>query len=208
MVKTQEISDLKENSLFSKSTYLLEHEIVPYVSYPYEWGFYQLQTAAIHHLNFQIFLLKRNAVLIDASAYNIQFIGNRPIFIDILSIDEYVQGDFWRGHKQFCEHFLNPLLLRSKKGIPYNNWYKGNIEGISTSDLNSLLSVTDKFSLNTFLQVVMLSKLDKKVITNPKKTTPRINHNFGPINEFEIWAWLLVMKFTFCGTSPIFVGRF
>ena len=174
LIKTKEINKLKIEPEFSDAHYVLEHEPIPYVSYPYEWGFYQLQSAALHHLNFQIFLLEKNSVLIDASAYNIQFIGSKPIFIDVLSIDKYEEGDFWKGHSQFLEHFLNPLLLRSKKDIIFNNWYKGNIDGISTSDLNSLLGITDKFSINIFLQVVMLSKLNKKTITNPKKSINKL----------------------------------
>ena len=114
LVKTREVSDLKNEKVFSNSEYLLEHDIIPFISYPYEWNFYQLQAAALHHLDFQIFLLNKGAILIDANAYNIQFIGNKPIFIDILSIDEYKEGSYWVGHKQFCEHFLNPLLLKSK----------------------------------------------------------------------------------------------
>ena len=65
---------------------ILEHEKVPYISYPYEWSFSQLKTAAIFHLDFNLFLLDLGATLIDASAFNIQFIGNKPIFIDTLSM--------------------------------------------------------------------------------------------------------------------------
>ena len=175
LIKTKEVNELKKEPEFSDAHHVLEHEIVPYVSYPYEWGFYQLKTAALHHLKFQIFLLEKNSVLIDASAYNIQFIGNKPIFIDDLSIDKYEEGDFWICHSQFLEQFLNPLLLRSKKDIIFNNWYKGSVEGISTSDLNSLLNFSDKFSLNIFMQVVMLSRLNKKVISDPKKITDKLS---------------------------------
>ena len=177
LIETKEANELKTEPEFYDSSYVLEHECIPYISYPYEWGFYQLQSAALHHLNYQIFLLEKDAILIDASAYNIQFIGNKPIFIDVLSIDKYEEGDFWKGHSQFLEHFLNPLLLRSKKEILFNNWYKGNVDGISTSDLNSLLSISDKFSINIFLQVVMLSRLNKKTITDPKKTINKLKNN-------------------------------
>ena len=46
------------------------------------------------------------------------FKNNKPIFIDVLSIDKYTDGEFWYGHKQFCENFLNPLILKSKNGPP------------------------------------------------------------------------------------------
>ena len=88
-------------------------------------------------------MLENNATLIDASAYNIQFIGSKLKFIDVLSIQKYTEGEYWIGHKQFCENFLNPLLLGSLKGIYFNNWFKGELEGISTIDLNKLLSIKD-----------------------------------------------------------------
>ena len=43
---------------------------------------------------------------------------------------------------------LNPLILKSKKNIDYNNWFRGNLEGITTKDLNSILSFKDKLSYN------------------------------------------------------------
>lgn len=167
---TTEYANLKNNDWI----YFLEHEKIEYISYPYEWGFYQLKQAALHHLNFQIFLLERNAVLIDSSAYNIQFINSKPIFIDVLSIDKYVEGDYWKGHSQFLKQFLNPLLLRSLKGIPFNNWYKGNLDGIKTSELNELLSLKDKLSYNVFFSVVLLSKLEKQNTINPNSALKKL----------------------------------
>ena len=62
---------------------------------------------ALHHLEFHIFLLKNEATLIVySSAYNIQFDGYKPVFIDILSIKKYQNGEYWKGHKQFCENFF------------------------------------------------------------------------------------------------------
>ena len=66
-------------------------------------------------MDFHLFLLNNDANLIDASAYNIQFEGTKPKFIDILSIKKYVEGEFWAAHKQFCENFLNPLILNQRK---------------------------------------------------------------------------------------------
>ena len=36
--------------------------------------------------------LQRDMVLKDASAYNVQFIGHRPVFIDTLSFEAYEEG--------------------------------------------------------------------------------------------------------------------
>jgi hypothetical protein len=146
LVETQELQDINVSEVFKDSSYVVRHASIPFVSYPYEWSFCQLKTAALHHLDFQIFLLDHNTILRDASAYNIQFIGTAPIFIDLLSLAPYKNGDYWIGHRQFCEQFLNPLLLRALKGVAHNYWYRGAIEGISTKDIARLISITDSLS--------------------------------------------------------------
>lgn len=179
---------------------IIEHDRIDYVSYPYEWSFQQLKDAAIHHLDLHLYLMDNNATLIDGSAYNIQFIGHKPIFIDILSIKEYEDGEYWKAHRQFCENFLNPLILKSKKDIDFNNWFKGNLEGITTKDLNAILSFTNKLSYNIFVQVVLLDYFESKTIQDdninldklnkkklPKKTYISILRNIkNLINNLEI----------------------
>tara|TARA_B100000886_G_scaffold340066_1_gene307754 strand:- start:1206 stop:2597 length:1392 start_codon:yes stop_codon:yes gene_type:complete len=166
VIRTNQVTTQKLNLKDIPSKYVLEHDKVNYISYPYEWSFQQLKDAAIHHLNLHLYLLNNNATLIDASAYNIQFVGHKPLFIDILSIKEYDDGEYWKAHKQFCENFLNPLILKSKKNINFNNWFKGNLEGITTKDLNSTLGIKDKISYNIFVQVVLLNYLENKAINS------------------------------------------
>ena len=168
IIKTELINS-EEFNLADKNNKIIEHEKIDFISYPYEWTFNQLKDAAIFHLDFQIFLLERNAKLIDSSAYNIQFKNNKPIFIDVLSIDEYSEGEYWKGHKQFCENFLNPLLLKSKKGIDFNNWFKGNLEGISTREISNVLNFRDFFSYTIFFHVFLLNRIDNKRIKSPDK---------------------------------------
>ena len=127
--------------------YVLEHPKIPFISYPYEWSFPALKTAALLHLDVQLSALEFGVTLSDASAYNIQFIGAKPIFIDRLSFVRYHEGETWIAHKQFCEQFLNPLLLRSLSGVPHNGWYRGNQEGIPTDFLKRVIPWRKKMSL-------------------------------------------------------------
>jgi len=120
--------------------YLLEVPRLPFVSFPYEWPFSALKTAALLHLEIHLAALQKDVTLSDASAYNVQFQGARPVFIDHLSFRRYRPGEMWIGHSQFCDQFLNPLLLRALLGISHNAWYRGALEGISTQDLSYLLS--------------------------------------------------------------------
>tara|TARA_A100001234_G_scaffold208496_1_gene206594 strand:- start:364 stop:1746 length:1383 start_codon:yes stop_codon:yes gene_type:complete len=179
LLNGQEIKDLG----FKNEEIIFEHKKIPYVSYPYEWSFSQLKAAALHHLDFNLFLIDQGATLIDASAYNIQFIGSKPIFIDLLSIKEYIEGEYWYGHKQFCENFLNPLILTSKKGVQFNNWFKGNLEGIPTNDLNNLLNFLDKFSYNIFVHVYLLNKFENKYKDQNKEVKINLKRKF-PKNNF------------------------
>ena len=183
-------NDEVKNIGLSEKEIIIEHSKIPYISYPYEWSFSQLKTAALHHLDFNLFLLNENAMLIDASAYNIQFIGSKPKFIDILSIREYQDGEYWYAHKQFCENFLNPLILSSLKGVQFNNWFKGNLEGVPTSDLNNILSFFDKFSYNIFVHVYLLNRFDNKYKSQDKKIDINIKKKFPKKNLIAILTQL------------------
>ncbi len=149
-----------------KDIKVFKHKKIDFISYPYEWSFHRLKDAALHHLSLHISLLKKDATLIDAYSYNIQFNNYSPIFIDLTSIKEYSEGEFWTGHKQFCESFLNPLILKSKLGINFNNWFKGNLEGIDTGELSKLLKFRHIFSWNIFYNVFLLNYFEKKYKKN------------------------------------------
>jgi hypothetical protein len=105
------VADSKKFGPHKKRYKIIQPELVPVISYPYEWTFDQLQDAALLTLKVQKIALAHGMILKDASAYNIQFIGRRPVFIDTLSFWRYTPGDPWEGYKQFCEHFVAPLAL-------------------------------------------------------------------------------------------------
>jgi len=142
--------------------HVLEHERVPFVSYPYEWPFAALQAAALLHLDLQMELLAENVTLVDASAYNVQFLGSRPVFIDVLSLRRYEEGAIWTGHRQFCEQFLNPLLLQALRGIPFNAWYRGAMEGLNGADIAALLGWRNKLSWRVLMHVVAPARLQRR----------------------------------------------
>lgn len=138
---------------------VLEHPRLPFISYPYEWSFSALKAAALLHLDIQQEALKKDVTLTDATAYNLQFVGPKPIFIDSLSFRRYNEGEYWAGHRQFCEQFANPLLLRSIAGIPHNAWYRGTLEGISAEDLSKVLPWRSRLSWNVLTNVFMQARL-------------------------------------------------
>lgn len=90
---------------------VIRPEPIPFVSYPYEWSFSQLQDAARLTLQIQERALTKGLRLKDASAYNVQFHRGRPLFIDTLSFEPHREGEAWPAYRQFCEQFLAPLAL-------------------------------------------------------------------------------------------------
>jgi hypothetical protein len=90
---------------------VLQPDLIPFVSYPYEWCFGQLKDAALLTLELQRRALDAGFILRDGSAYNVQFRGGRAIFVDTLSFSAYRSGQPWYAYGQFCAHFLAPLAL-------------------------------------------------------------------------------------------------
>jgi len=142
---------------------VIEHPRLPFISYPYEWGFSQLKAAALLHLDLHLAALARDVTLCDASAYNVQFLGARPLFIDLLSLRPYRAGQFWEGYRQFCEQFLNPLLLHALCGVAHNAWYRGRIAGIPSGDLSRLIPLRRRLSKRVLTHVVLHAALGRSV---------------------------------------------
>lgn len=146
---------------------VVEHEALPIITYPYEWGFEALKSAALLHLDLHLAALDLGFTLSDGNAYNVQFVGTRPVFIDLLSLRRYEDGAYWSGHRQFCEQFLNPLLLRSTLGIPHNAWLRGALEGIPAETLSRLLPLRWALRWTVFGNVVLPARLQRRARTRP-----------------------------------------
>ncbi|MDQ8757514.1 class I SAM-dependent methyltransferase [Sphingosinicella sp. LHD-64] len=144
--------------------YLLEHPPIDFISYPYEWTFSALKAAALLHLDFHLELLADGFTLSDATAYNIQFNGTRPTFIDHLSVVHYADGSPWTGQRQFAMQFLNPLLLWTKRGLAPNAWFRGSGEGLAPEDVAPLMRVRDKLSFTVLAHVIGPSMVHKRRI--------------------------------------------
>lgn len=142
--------------------YVLEHPRIPFISYPYEWSFSLHRSAALHHLDVHLAALDEGFTLSDATAYNVQFVGAQPRFIDHLSFRRYNEGEMWIGHRQFCMQFLNPLIFWSRLGLAPNHWFRGALEGIAPEDLSRLLCWRDNLSWTVLTHVTAQAALQRR----------------------------------------------
>jgi len=141
---------------------IIRPEILPYVSYPYEWSFQQYKDCALLTLYLQKLALKYNMTLKDASAYNAQFYKGRPVLIDTLSFEKYNEGSPWIAYKQFCQHFLAPLSLSAYTDIRLTGLMKNYIDGIPLDLTSKLLPSKTKLKMPLLMHIHIHSKYQKK----------------------------------------------
>jgi SAM-dependent methyltransferase len=148
-------------------TRVLEHKRVPVVSYPYEWPFAMLREAASLQLDVLIAALGEGISLKDGTAYNVQFFGSRPTFIDIGSF-EPASGP-WPGYRQFCQTMLFPLMVQAHLGVPFQPLLRGSIDGLTPSQVAGMFSGLRRFRKGVVRNVTLHSVLERRVTTASEK---------------------------------------
>lgn len=141
---------------------VLRHERIPFVSYPYEWCFGMLKDAACLQLDLLMAALDEGMVLKDATAFNVQWRGGEPVFIDIASFQPLAPGEPWPGYRQFCRTFLYPLLLQAYRGVPFQPWLRGSLEGIPSDHCWRVLTPRDWFRPGVFTDVYLQAKAEAR----------------------------------------------
>jgi hypothetical protein len=163
LVQTRELEQaLPREALHAEIAGALEHEVVPFVSYPYEWPFEMLRDAALLQLELVRRSIEAGLMLKDASPYNIQFRGLEPVFVDVGSFEQLREGEPWVAYRQFCTLFLYPLLLHAWKGMPHQPWLRGSLDGISPQQCRNLLSARDLFRRGALTHVALHARLERR----------------------------------------------
>jgi SAM-dependent methyltransferase len=140
----------------------LRHDSIPVISYPYEWPFGMLQDAALLQLDLLLAALTDGFVLKDGTPYNVQWVGSRPVFIDIASITTLAPGSPWEGYRQFCELCLYPLMLQAYKDIEFHPWLRGRLDGIPPAQIRPLFSFTELRKPGVLTHVVLQAAMDRR----------------------------------------------
>ncbi len=146
---------------------VLEHERVPVVSYPYEWPFAMLREAALAQLDVLVAALDEGMSLKDGTAYNLQFFGSRPSFIDVGSF-EAAAGP-WPGYRQFCQTMLFPLLVQAHVGVPFQPLLRGALDGLTPTEVAGMFSGLRRFRRGVLRNVTLHSVLEQRVTGSSEK---------------------------------------
>lgn len=124
-----------------------------FISYPYEWSFSQLKDAALLTLELQKLAVAHGLSLKDAATTNIQFHRGGPMLIDSLSFEAYQEGRPWVAYRQFCQHFLAPLALMTKRDVRLNQLLRVHMDGIPLDLASRLLPGQTRFNLGMLTHI-------------------------------------------------------
>ena len=152
---------------------VLRPERVPFISYPYEWCFGQLKAAALLTLALQRRSLAHGMSLKDASAFNVQFVGGRPIFIDTLSFESYREGEPWVAYRQFCRHFLAPLALMSRTDVRLNQLFRPSLEGVELDLASKVLPWRTRLDPRLLIHIHLHAKAERAYSGGGRVSSPR-----------------------------------
>jgi 2-polyprenyl-3-methyl-5-hydroxy-6-metoxy-1,4-benzoquinol methylase len=166
VIPTRELDDDEVQSLLADSSLaeltgngpisILEHERIPFPSYPYEWPAEMLFSAGQLTLDIALRLLPENFGLKDGTPYNVLFRGPRPVFVDVLSFERRQPSDaIWLPYAQFVRTFLLPLLAAKHFGLAPAQTLLTHRDGLEPEQVYLWLSLTQKVS-PTFLSLVSL----------------------------------------------------
>jgi len=135
---------------------VLEHERIPFVSYPHEWCPEMLYAAAELTLDLQMRALEAGLSLKDATPANIVFDGPRPVFVDLLSFAPRPSGQaVWPAYAQFVRTFLLPLLMHRKQGVPPHEVHFTRRDGLEPEEACQRLSWAARMSPAAFQHVTL-----------------------------------------------------
>lgn len=148
---------------------VLEHEAIPFISYPYEWSFSMLQDAGALHLELLLASLEEGITMKDGYSFNLQFRGAEPTFIDVGSFEPVRPGP-WIGYRQYCQTFLYPLMLEAHLGVPFQRTLLGHLDGIPPQEMAKLLRGTKKYRKGVFRNVTVQAAADRRFDRGGRKT--------------------------------------
>jgi len=125
---------------------VVEHEAIPFPSFPYEWPPEMLYAAGALILDLALALAGENLGLKDATPFNVLYRGAQPVFVDVLSVEPRDPHDpLWLARAQFIRTILLPLAAERDFGIPLAQSLLLR-EGIEPESFYRLLAPMARFS--------------------------------------------------------------
>ena len=155
----------------------VEHERVPFVSYPHEWPAVMLYEAARLTLDIAARVLDDGFGLKDATPYNVVYRGPRPVFVDVLSFEPRDPRDpTWLPYAQFVRTFVLPLLASRAARLAPHRVFAMSDQGLAPQDVYRLCGVVRRLTPPFLTLATIPTWLDRRqtarstTVYQPKRT--------------------------------------
>jgi 2-polyprenyl-3-methyl-5-hydroxy-6-metoxy-1,4-benzoquinol methylase len=142
---------------------ILEHERIPFASYPCEWAPEMLWEAGRLTLELAQSALVEGYGLKDATPYNVLYRGAEPVFVDVPSFEQRDASDpVWLAQGQFVRTFLLPLLANQRWGLALADIFMTHRDGLEPEDIYRWCGFVERFQPGIFSLVSMPTWLKGK----------------------------------------------
>ena len=131
----------------------VEHEKIPFQSYPFEWSPQMLYQAGKFTLTLLEQALEHQYILKDATPYNILYKNTKPVFVDLLSFEPYTGNTTWMGYNQFYQTFFLPLLIYKLSKINPASCFITHRDGLKSEEAIKYFRGLSKFTPKVFFHI-------------------------------------------------------
>ena len=146
VTELMQVSSVQAFALNATAPVFVEHDPIPFPSFPYEWPPEMLHAAGSLTLELCEALVDEGAGLKDATPYNVLFRGAQPVFVDVLSVEKRRPDDpVWLAYAQFLRTFLLPLLASRRWRTPLSEVFLAHRDGLQTADVYRRCGVFERF---------------------------------------------------------------
>jgi len=117
----------------------------------------------------------------DASAFNVQYDGNRLRLIDTLSIGHRIAESPWVAYGQLCSHFLAPLVMAAYRDIRTLSVWRNYIDGYPLDLATKMLPFWRRYRPGLFMHLTLHARFqdaaDRKEDIGKAKSAkkPKVN---------------------------------
>ncbi len=195
LVETRRIDPAQAPALSSgEAAAAVEHDPIPFPSYPYEWPAEMLSAAGRLTLDLAKAGLEDGIGLKDAKPDNVMFDGPKPVFVDALSFEKRTPGDaIWRAEAQFLRTFVLPLLADRETGLAAHEllFFRG--DGLEPEEVYRLLGPFKRLApgiLGTVTLPAMLARFAEdrglyrqRVLPSDDKARFILGHTLGRLGR-------------------------
>ncbi len=89
----------------------------------------------------------------------------------------YIERQPWAGYSQFCESFLNPLLLASRGCQAWQETYRGRMRGVSTREAARQLGLWGALRAGAFVHVYLNAQVEARAaVASAQSGKPAKSH--------------------------------